>query len=281
MNILISADSTCDLNRELLFAYHIALTPLSVIFGEEAKKDGVECTGADIIAYTARTGRLCSTSAVSVGECEEFFAEQLQKYDYIIHFTISSEMSSCYQNACLAAEAWNGRVLVVDSRSVSSGTGLQVIRAAQDRDRGLSAEEIYQNALKRVEKVCITFALDTLEYMHKGGRCSTVAALGANLLKLKPCIETVNGSMCVGKKYRGNIAKVLKEMIRDHLQGRSDIRTDLMLIPNNFGEGEVLRSVMDELSAVQSFARMEDCPLGATVVCHCGPNTLGIVFEYV
>ncbi len=280
MNILISADSTCDLNSTLLQENHIAVTPLYVYFGQEERRDGIDCSPEEIFAYTRQTGKLCTTAAVSIGDYESFFAEMCGRYDAVIHFTISSEMSSCYQNACAAAEAYAGKVRVVDSRSVSAGIGLQVLRAAEDRDAGLSADEIYTRAMERRSRVCITFVLDTLEYMHKGGRCSTVAALGANLLRLRPCIETVDGRMQVGKKYRGTLQKVIKDLIHDHLQGRSDIRADVSLIPNSLTDPATVEMVVSELSAMQGFGRIENCPLGATVVCHCGPDTLGIVFEY-
>ena len=277
MSILISADSTCDLSAKLLATYHIAVTPLYVVFDGEAKRDGVDCTGADILAFTEKTGRLCSTAAVSIGDYGDFFAKACEEYEAVIHFTISAEMSSCYQNACVAAGEFGGRVMVVDSRSVSAGTGLQVLRAAQDRDAGLGAADIYENALHRREKVSIFFIPETLDYLAKGGRCSAVAALGANLLKIRPCIETVNGKMEVGKKYRGTMGRVLKEMLRDHLQGRDDLRRDLVLIPTN-AEEAIVNAVKEEL---RDFGSVEVCPLGATVVCHCGGNTLGIVIEYV
>lgn len=275
MNILISADSTCDLNERLLSEYHIALTPLYVNFDDDSKRDGVDCTAADILAFTERTGRLCTTAAVSIGDYGDFFGAMCRQFDAVIHFTISAEMSSCYQNACVAAEDYPDRVFVVDSRSVSAATGLQVIRAAQDRDRGLSAEEIRQRALARREKIHISFIPDTLDYLRKGGRCSALAALGANVLKLKPCIEAVDGRLEVRKKYRGTLSRVLKELVRDQLSEREDIRRDMILLPNNLSDSALSEAVCENIQA----ERIEFCPLGATVVSHCGPDTLGIVFE--
>lgn len=278
MNILISADSTCDLSAKLLGAFRIAVTPLYVVFDGEAKRDGVDCTGADILAFTEKTGRLCSTAAVSIGDYTDFFGKMCGEYDAVIHFTISAEMSSCYRNACVAAGDFGGRVMVVDSRSVSAGTGLQVLRAAQDADAGLGAAEIYENALHRREKVSVFFVPETLDFLAKGGRCSAVAALGANLLKIKPCIEVSDGKMELGKKYRGTTGRVLKEMLRDHLQGRDDLRRDLILVPNNLRDEALVRELTEELT---DFAQIETCPLGATVVSHCGGNTLGLAVEYI
>lgn len=275
MNILISADSTCDLNERLLSEYHIALTPLYVNFDDDSKRDGVDCTAADILAFTARTGRLCTTAAVSIGDYADFFAAMCEKYAAIVHFTLSSALSSCYQNACVAAEDYPDRVFVVDSRSVSAAMGLQVIRAAQDRDSGLGPEEIVQRALARREKIHISFIPDTLDYLRKGGRCSALAALGANVLKLKPCIEAVDGRLEVRKKYRGTLSRVLKEMIRDHLQDW-DVCRDIALVPNNLRDEAAIHTIREEL---KDFKQVEFCPLGATVVSHCGPNTTGIVVE--
>ena len=275
MKLLISADSACDLSAELLSAYHIAVTPLYVSFDGVSKRDGVECTAADILAHTARTGRLCTTAAVSIGDYADFFAAMCAQYEAIVHFTISSEMSSCYQNARAAAEDYPNRVFVVDSRSVSAALGLQAVRAAQDRDSGLRAEEIYERALARREKIHISFIPDTLEYLRKGGRCSALSALGANVLKLKPCIEAVDGRLEVRKKYRGTLSRVLKELVRDQLSEHTDIRRDMILLPNNLSDSAVAEAVRESISA----AHVEFCPLGATVVSHCGPDTLGIVVE--
>ena len=275
MNILISADSTCDLSPKLLSAYHIALTPLYVVFDDEAKRDGVDCTGEDILDFSEKTGKLCTTAAVSIGDYSDFFGKACGEYDAVIHFTIASEMSSCYQNACVAAEACGGKVRVVDSRSLSAAIGLQALRAAEDRDRGCSAEEIYRNALARRDRIRIFFVPDTLDYLRRGGRCSAVAALGANLLKIKPCITAENGKMEIERKYRGNRSRVLKDMSRDHLREK-DFRRDLLLVAHNLRDEAALNAVLEE---TKDFARVEVCPLGATIVCHCGGNTLGIVAE--
>lgn len=279
MNVLISSDSTCDLSAALLAEHHIAVTPLYVNFDDVSKRDGVDCTGADILAFTERTGRLCTTAAVTIGDYTDFFGEMCDKYDAVVHFTISAEMSSCYQNACAAAADYPGRVFVVDSRSVSGAIGLQLIRAAQDRDNGLSAEAIYENALARRARIRVCFIPDTLDYLRKGGRCSALAALGANVLKLKPFIEPVDGKLEVRKKYRGTLSRVLKDMVRDLLAENANVRTDMILVTHNLDDASVAEAVCAELNTLKSFERTEICPLGATVVSHCGGNTLGIVFE--
>lgn len=189
MKIRISADSTCDLTSELIEQYDVKIAPLYILMDDRALRDGIECTREDIFAYTSRTGKLCGTAAVSIADYLDFFGEELRTHDQIVHFTISSDMSACFQNACDAAEEFPGRVFVVDSRSLSTGIGHLVIDGALLAREGKSGEEIQAILDERREKLNVSFVIDTLEYLRKGGRCSTVAALGANLLKLKPCIE--------------------------------------------------------------------------------------------
>lgn len=279
MKIRISADSTCDLAPDTLSAYNIAVTPLYVNLGDRSEKDGIGCAPADIFAYTSKTGKLCTTSAVSVADYEDFFASELENFDAVIHFTISSEMSACWHNACIASERWPGRVFPVDTRSLSSGIGILAIRAAIERDAGLSAAEIYDNAIIRREKICVSMVLDQLDYMVKGGRCSTVAALGANLLKLKPSIECVGGKLVMGKKYRGNLDRVLKDFLRDQFQGRTDILTDLAFAPNSQTKDETVQLVCSQMRLYQNFDSLSAPLVGATVACHCGPDTQGLAYE--
>ena len=182
MKIRISADSTCDLTSELIEQYDVKIAPLYILMDDRALRDGIECTREDIFAYTSRTGKLCGTAAVSIADYLDFFGEELRTHDQIVHFTISSDMSACFQNACDAAEEFPGRVFVVDSRNLSTGIGHLVIDGALLAREGKSGEEIKAILDERREKLNVSFVIDTLDYLRKGGRCSTVAALGANLL---------------------------------------------------------------------------------------------------
>ena len=170
MKIRISADSTCDLTSELIEQYDVKIAPLYILMDDRALRDGIECTREDIFAYTSRTGKLCGTAAVSIADYLDFFGEELKTHDQIVHFTISSDMSACFQNACDAAEEFPGRVFVVDSRNLSTGIGHLVIDGALLAREGKSGEEIQAILDERREKLNVSFVIDTLEYLRKGGR---------------------------------------------------------------------------------------------------------------
>ena len=203
MKIKITSDSTCDLTQELLDRFHIDTVPLYVIMDGVSYRDSMDITTEQIFAHVAAGGALCSTSAVSENDYIEFFTRELQDCDGLVHVTLSSKMSVCYQNACNAARRFE-HVQVVDSLNLSSAQGLIVMEGAElAQDQTLDEVQIAQRLREIVPKVDGSFVLEDLEYLRKGGRCSTVAALGANLLGIKPCIEVHNGQMGVAKKYRG------------------------------------------------------------------------------
>lgn len=278
MKIKISSDSTCDLSPELLKKYDITIAPLYINRDGEFLKDAREITSAEIIEYTALSGKLCSTAAVSQYDYSELFAEELKEADAVIHITLSSEMSSCYQNACNAAAELEN-VYVVDSRNLSSGQGHVVVQAAK-----LAAEEnadpaaIVEKLNDIATRVEASFILDRLDYMVKGGRCSMVAALGANLLKLKPCIEVADGKMRMAKKYRGNIARCVKDYVKDRLDGRDDIINDLAFITFPSATDEMLAAAHNAVDEYGHFDEVIETNAGCTITCHCGPNTLGVLF---
>ena len=278
MKIRISADSTCDLTSELIEQYDVKIAPLYILMDDRALRDGIECTREDIFAYTSRTGKLCGTAAVSIADYLDFFGEELKTHDQIVHFTISSDMSACFQNACDAAEEFPGRVFVVDSRNLSTGIGHLVIDGALLAREGKSGEEIQAILDERREKLNVSFVIDTLEYLRKGGRCSTVAALGANLLKLKPCIEVREGKMSVCKKYRGSFEKCIRQYVKERLDGREDIAPELAFITHAAADANVVAAAKEEAAQYGSFETVEETQAGCTVSCHCGPNTLGILF---
>lgn len=207
MRVKIISDSTCDLSPALLERYDIAVTPLCVIKDGKGFHDGVDITPADIFAHVDGGGDLCSTSAVSQYEYGEMFARYANEYDAVVQITIGANFSCCYQNACAAAQEY-ANVFVVDSENLSTGQGLLVVAAAKLAEQGLSGAEIAERVRALAPKVEASFLIERLDYMRKGGRCSAVAALGANLLHLKPCIEVRNGKMAVCKKYRGSFEKV-------------------------------------------------------------------------
>ena len=279
MKIKISADSTCDLSQELIEKYNIGITPLYVVKDGVALKDGVEITPQEIYAHVAAGGDLCSTAAVSVSDYIEYFSRELEDCDEIVHLHISSDMSACYQNACLAA-AELGHVYPVDSRNLSTAIALLVLAGADmAREGAMSGQEI-QAALNGLrDKLDTSFLVDTLAYLRKGGRCSAVAALGANLLSLKPCIEVHDGKMGVAKKYRGTMQKCLLQYVHDRLAGRDDIDTKRIFITDSNGfTDEQREEIKAEVLRCQNFEEVYFTRAGGTISCHCGPGTLGILY---
>lgn len=277
MAIKITSDSTCDLSPELLQLYDIDLIPLSVIQDGQARKDGLEITPDDIFRHVDAGGELPTTAAISVGEYQDFFAALSPLYEAVIHINISAEFSSCYQNACIAAAAFDN-VYVVDSRNLSTGHGHVVVEAALAAQRGMGAEELVGYLQDLTGRVETSFILNRLDYMVKGGRCSAVTMLGANLLKLKPCIEVRDGKMAVTKKYRGTLDKCLREYVRDRLEGRDDILLDRLFLTYSSADEETLRLVEGEVARYAQFSQVLRTRTGCTISSHCGPGTLGILF---
>ncbi len=276
MRIKITSDSTCDLPQELVAQKNISLMPLNVIKNEENFRDGETITPDVIFQHVANGGSLCSTAAVSVGDYEDFFEKNLQGFDALIHINIGSGFSSCYQNACLASEDL-GNILVIDSQSLSSGQGMVVLEACRLAQEGKTLSEIKAAMDSFIPRVEISFVLDRLEYMVKGGRCSAAAALGANLLNLKPCIEVKDGKMGVVKKYRGNFQKSLGSYFKDRLENREDLDKGLIFVTHTPVASESVEQGMEAAKAA-GFETVLESHAGCTVSCHCGPGTLGVIF---
>lgn len=277
MNIKILSDSTCDLSKDLLETHNITLIPLTVVKGDDQFKDGVTITPADIFAHVASGGALCSTAAVSIGEYQEQFEKYASQYDAVVHINIGSGFSACHQNARLAAEDFDN-VLVIDSRNLSTGQGLVVLKACSLAQTASSLEEIRSELEAFIPKVEASFVVEKLDYLVKGGRCSSAAALGANLLNLKPCIEVKDGKMSVGKKYRGSYTKCLTSYVKDRLEGRADLDGETLFITHTVVDDEAYTAVKDTVSGYGAFAHINETTAGCTVSCHCGPGTLGIMF---
>lgn len=277
MKIKILSDSTCDLSQELLQKYDITLVPLSVIKDGKDYKDGITITPADIFSHVANGGALCSTSAVSIGEYEELFSKYVSAYDGIIHINIGSGFSTCYQSACLAAEEFSN-VRVIDSRNLSTGQGLVVLKACELAETCEDLDVIAEALQAFTQKIEASFLVDKLDYLVKGGRCSSAAALGANLLNLKPCIEVRDGKMSVVKKYRGNYAKCLATYVKDRLADREDIDRTHLFVTQTEVSDDCYQCVMDAVHTHGGFENTYETIAGCTVSCHCGPGTLGVLF---
>ena len=277
MKIKILSDSTCDLSQELLAANDITLVPLTVIKNDEEFKDGVTITPEVIFEHVANGGSLCTTSANSVGEYAEWFEKFAGDYDGIIHINIGSGFSSCYQNACLAAEDFPN-VRVIDSMNLSTGQGLVVLEACRLAKEATDLDQLADQIRAYTERVEASFLLSRLDYMVKGGRCSSAAALGANLLNLKPCIEVKGGKMSVVKKYRGNFDKALPMYVKDRLANRDDLTGDILFVTKTPVDDVSYAAVMKAVGEYGKFDTVYETNAGCTVSCHCGPGTLGVLF---
>ena len=279
MNIKISADSTCDLSPDLIARYDIGISPLYIVRDGESLVDGVDITPDEIYAHVEAGGSMCSTAAVSVYDYVEFFRKELESADAVVHFHISGDMSACYQNACIAA-AEVGSVYPVDARNLSTGIGLLVLEAAELAQKGeLTAQEIQERMNQRRELLDVSFVVEQLGYLRKGGRCSSVAALGANMLSLRPCIQVRDGKMGVGKKYRGAYQKCLLQYVKERLEGRDDIDPHRIFITESGGfTPEEVAEVEAEVRGYQPFEEVLHTRAGCTVSSHCGPRTLGILY---
>ena len=279
MKIKISADSTCDLSPELIERYHIGITPLYIIRGEETLRDGIDVHPQELYDYANATGKLCKTAAVNVSDYLAYFAACREEYDAVIHFTISSDMSGCYQNACIAAKEFTN-VYPVDSRNLSTGIGHLVLNAAEMAEQGMDAADIAAALEKKREKLDVSFVIDTLEYLKRGGRCSALVAMSANLLHLKPCIEVKDGKMGVGHKYRGKLEKCYVQYIEDRLKGRDDIDCHRIFITDSGIDEATWKELERVVRACQPFEEVLHTQAGCTVSNHCGPGCMGILYYH-
>ncbi len=277
MHIKITSDSTCDLSPALVEKYDIGIIPLVVMKDSKEYLDGVTITPANIFAHVAAGGSLCSTAARGVAVFQEEFRKYLAEYDAVIHIDISSDFSSSYQNACIAA-ADMPQVRVIDSRNLSTGQGLVVLKAWELAQTADNLDTLKQELDAYTSRVEASFVIDRLDYMVKGGRCSGAAALGANLLNLKPCIEVKDGKMSVVKKYRGHFDKSIVSYVKDRLTNRDDIDRTTLFITHTTVAPETLRAVREAIESSGAFEHIYETDAGCTVSCHCGPGTLGVLF---
>ena len=275
--ILIASDSTTDLSPELIEKYGIKILPMGVTVGDKDYTDGVDITPDMIYENYSKTGQLPKTAAINIAGFSDFFEKYTSEGYSIVMFVISAEMSSTLGNARLAASEFDN-VYVVDTRNLSTGGGLLVMSAAQMAEQGKSAEEIYEECTRLADYVDASFVIDSLEFLHKGGRCSALAALGANMLQLKPCIVVKGGKMGVSKKYRGKYAAVLPTYIADRLGDTSDICLDKVFVTHAGCDKEIVDMCVAKVKEIAPEANVMITRAGCTVSSHCGKNTLGVLF---
>ena len=278
--IKIISDSTCDLSKDLLEKYNITTFPLHIHLGEEQYSDGVDITPDEIFAWSDLNKATPKTSTVSPFEAEEVLTKALEDADEVICFTISSHMSSCGSVMFMAAAQMgvSDRVFVVDSLSLSTGIGLQIIEAALMAQQGLSASEIVENIKAIQPRVRASFVVDTLTYLHRGGRCSAVAALAGGTLKLHPYIGVEDGKMKPGKKYRGKMIKVVRDYVDDLKEDLLKAKSDRVFITHSGSDEEILNLVKEALEELNHFDEILTTRAGSVITSHCGPGTLGVLF---
>ena len=275
--ILIASDSTSDLNPELIERYGIKILPLGVSMGDKQYTDGVDITPEDIYENYEKTGTLPKTSAINLAAATAFFKEYTDKGYSVVFFTISAQMSSTYQNVRLAASEFEN-VYVVDTRNLSTGGGLLVVAAAEMAKSGTSAAEIAKTCEELPGKVDASLVIDSLEFLHTGGRCSAVAAFGANLLRLKPCIVVKGGKMSVGGKYRGKYGDVLLKYVADRIGDGSEIELDRIFVTHAGCDREIVDACVAKVKELAPFGEVHVTRAGCTISSHCGRNTLGVLF---
>ena len=277
---IISTDSPADVPAEIRERYDIRVIPLHIILDDDYFEDGVNIQPDDLYVFYKKTGRLPKTSAVSVAEYTDFFKELTQDGSSVVHISFSSALSVTHQNARLAAEDFDN-VYIVDSKSLSTGIALLAIKAAQLAQDGLDAKTIAHEMEYKREKVVTTFILDKLEFLYKGGRCSGVAMLGANVLGIKPSIVMVDGKLQVGKKYRGKLENCQMQYVRDLLEqyaGRID--TDRAFLSRTAGvSDEQMKALQKEIHKTLKFKEYIVSTVGCTITSHCGERTF--TFEFM
>ena len=275
--VVITADSTVDLSAELLERFQIRVIPLTITLGEESFPDGQGFTPLDMYARFRLDGTLPKTSAPGVQEFLDFFTTFVEQGFEVVHLDISAELSNTFNAARLAAQELEG-VYPVDSRMLSTGVGLLAIEAAECRDAGMGAAEIAAHIGSLTDKVSTSFVLDTLTYMWKGGRCTGVAALGANLLHLRPALEMKDGRLGVYKKYRGSMPSVYKQYITERVKDKAIRPGHVFLTESGEIDPELVEELAELIRTLTGCRELHHTLAGCTISTHCGPACLGVLF---
>ncbi len=280
MKIRITSDSTCDLNH-LVEERGIGILPLQVTLDDKSYYDGVNITPTDIFKFVKETGILPKTSAPSIGDYEDFFKAELESgYDCLIHFNISAKSSGSHNMAKQAAESFGGKVRVIDSKALSTGQGLLVLKAADLRDEGKSADEIEEEILALRAKVNTSFVPDSLDYLHKGGRVSGMVKTVAAMFKIHPLIYMEDGQLVPGKKYRGKPEFYLKQYVEDLKNQYPEYDKTRCFITHSTADEELVQVARDKVKERFQFDEVVETVAGSIITSHCGRNTLGVLFIF-
>ena len=280
MKTIITSDSSCDLSKEQLEAFEIKTIPIYVTMNGEEYKDGINVTPQNIFDYVKQTKKLPKTAALSVADFSTFFKQILSKNKgaNIVHISLSSGLSSCYEHANMAALEFDGKVTVVDGKNLSTGTGLLVLFAAKLAKDGVEYLDIVKRVQARVPHVQASFIIPEVDYLYKGGRCSALSLLGANLLKIKPKIQVINGKMKNVGKPRGKMSVVLKSYVDDTLKEFNNPDKTICFITHSCLDEETVKEITDYVKSKNIFDEVVNTVASSTITCHCGKGTLGILY---
>lgn len=280
MSIKIISDSTCDLSNELIERYNIDILPLHIVLGEKEYKDRLEIGPNEIFTWSDANKTTPKTSASSIEDAMNLYEKYLKEYDEIVIFSISGKMSTTVNVMRMAAEEVEAedRIHVIDSENLSTGNGLLVIEAAILAQEGKCAEEIVAHIETVKAKVRASFVVDTLTYLHRGGRCSGVAAIAGSALKLHPKIIVADGGMKPDKKYRGKMSKVILDYAKDLESQIQNARPERVFITHSGCDAEVISKIEDYLKELNYFEEILITRAGGVISSHCGPGTLGVLF---
>lgn len=279
--VVLTADRTCDLNKELIKRYNVNDIPLHINLGDNTYDDWETITPEEIYDHFYKTKELPHTAAMSVGEYTDFWQKFIDEGCDVVHISLGSSLSVTHQSSKLAAMEFDGRVEVVDSCNLSTGSGLIVIKAAELIEQGKSAKEVADAVSQMVHKSHASFVIDKLDFLAAGGRCSAVEAFGANLLGLKPCIEVSTedkGKMGVNKKYRGKFDKVCIEYMNDIITKYGEVDTARAFVTHAGCDETLVENVKNALVEKNIFDEVFVTRASCTISSHCGPNTLGVLF---
>lgn len=278
--VKILSDSTCDLPRELIEKYGITILPLHILLGEDDFKDGEDITVDEIYAWAEKNDKTPKTAAISPEEAMNVISSLLEEGDEVVCFSISSTMSGTFSVLNLAADSLevSDRVYCIDSQNLSTGIGLMVLEAADMAKNGKCAKEIVEHIEALRPLVRSSFVVDTLTYLHRGGRCSGVAAMAGSMLKLHPRIAVESGKMDAGKKYRGKMNKVILEYVHDMEEDLKKAKPERVFITHSGCEQELLDSIHAYLQELNVFDEILTSRAGSVISSHCGPGTLGVIY---
>lgn len=280
MSVKIIADSTCDLSEELLEAYNIAVLPLHIVLGDAEYKDIAEITPDEIYRWSNEHNAAPKTSAAAISDAIELFQTYGQTYDEIVCFSISGQMSTTVNVMRMAAEelGMEERFFVIDSENLSTGGGQLVVEAAIKAQNGACGQEIAEYMEQLKPQIRASFVVDTLTFLHRGGRCSGVAALAGGALKLHPKIIVEQGAMKPDKKYRGKMSSVIMNYVKDLEPMLKNAKTDRVFITHSGCDDALIQNVFQEVERQQIFDEILITRAGGVISSHCGPGTLGIIF---